>query len=86
MAWNNLGIALAAKGEHDEAIKAYRKAIDDPKYEHHARVWRNLAQSYVDAGKQKQAEDAFNKALVSPDTWEMITLAPALVCSFLKPK
>ena len=66
-AWNNLGNALTAKRDFDGAIKAFRRALDDPKYDTPAKVWANLAQSYVVAGKPKLAEDAFKKAIASPD-------------------
>jgi ribonuclease BN (tRNA processing enzyme) len=66
-AWNNLGIAHAAKGNYDEAIKAYRKALAAPKSDNQAKAWANLAQTYVKVGKSELAREAFKKVLAAPD-------------------
>ena len=61
------GAALYAKDEYDEAIKAYRKALNDPRLKTRAKAWTNLAQTYARMGRRKQAEKAFKKALEDPD-------------------
>lgn len=59
--WNNLGIALADKGESKEAIECYLKAIglsDEYPETHH-----NLANEYLLTGKHELAEAEYKKAI-----------------------
>ena len=61
------GAALAAKGEHDEAIKAYRKALDDPKFDTPAAyAWTNLGIVLAAKGELDEAIKAYRKALDDP--------------------
>lgn len=59
--WNNLGMALAEKGKHEEAISCYLKSIqlaDVYPQTHH-----NLANEYFALGKYEQAEAEYFRAL-----------------------
>ena len=57
------GAALDAKGEHDEAIKAFLKALDDSKFDKPGYAWNNLGISLAKKGKHDEAIKAFHKAL-----------------------
>jgi len=62
----NLGIALQKKGELDQAIAQFQKAIDiKPDY---APAWNNLGTALQSAGVPDQAVAAFQKAIeIKPD-------------------
>lgn len=59
------GSAFQTKGEHDEAIKAYRKATEDPMFSKPAYVWHNLGNSFLAKGEYDKAIDTYHKALDS---------------------
>ncbi|MEJ2220500.1 MAG: tetratricopeptide repeat protein [Desulfobacterales bacterium] len=63
---NNLGVALADQGYHDEAIEKYHKAIEiDPLYEEPI---ANIGLSLVEQGKIKEGITQFLKALeINPE-------------------
>ncbi len=75
------GAALLAKGEHDEAIKACRKALDDPKLDTAGYAWYNLALALSAKGEDDEAIKAYRKALDDPaydrpgDAWNNLGLA-----------
>ena len=57
----NLGVALKAKGQQDEAIAEYRKAIQiDPK---HVSAQYNLGVALANKGRVDQAIAAYDKAI-----------------------
>jgi superkiller protein 3 len=57
----NLGVALKAKGQLEEAIEAYRKAIQlDPNY---ANAYSNLGSALYDKGQLEEAIEAYRKAI-----------------------
>lgn len=59
--WNSQGNTLAKKGNYNDAIKAYTKAIEiDPNY---AAPWSNIGACLYDKGKYWDAIDYFNKAI-----------------------
>ena len=60
------GAALHEKGELDEAIKAYRKALDDPKYDTPGVAWNNIGITLATKGEQDEAVKAYRKALDDP--------------------
>ena len=60
------GATLAAKGEHDNAIKAYRKALDDPKYLKPGYAWHNLGIALAAKGEYDEAIKADRMALDDP--------------------
>ena len=59
--YNNLGVALADKGYHEEALKAYHKALEiDPHYEDPI---ANIGLSLAEQGKMEESISQFLKAL-----------------------
>lgn len=56
------GGALTAKGDLDEAINAYRNAIDDPNFNPPGYAWHNLAFTLTAKGDYDEAIKAFRKA------------------------
>ena len=59
---NNLGLCLRAQNRLDEAITAYRKALDlNPSY---APAWSNIGLDQHKLGHLNEALDAFDRALV----------------------
>ena len=59
--YNNLGVALADKGDHEEALKAYHKALEiDPHYEDPI---ANIGLSLAEQGKIEESITQFLKAL-----------------------
>ncbi len=60
--FNNLGVALADQGDHDEAIKQYQKALQiDPLYQDPV---ANIGLSLAQKGKMEESITQFLKALV----------------------
>ncbi len=60
------GTALAGKGEWDEAIKAFRKAINTPGCDNMGGVWNNLGGAYSAKGDWDEAIKAVSNALHTP--------------------
>jgi tetratricopeptide (TPR) repeat protein/ribonuclease BN (tRNA processing enzyme) len=60
------GATHQSKQDHDEAIKAYRKAIDDPKFDARGRAWFNLGNALADKGEYDEAINAYSKAIDDP--------------------
>ena len=58
-----LGSSHHAKEEYDEAFSAYRKAIDDPKFEPKGRAWYNLGNALAETGRTDEAISAYLKAI-----------------------
>jgi tetratricopeptide (TPR) repeat protein len=59
--YNNLGVALADKGYHEAALKAYHKALEiDPHYEDPI---ANIGLSLAEQGKMEESISQFLKAL-----------------------
>ena len=59
--YNNLGVALADQGEHDEAIKKYEKALQiDP---HYWDAVANIGLSLAEKGKTEESITQFQRAL-----------------------
>jgi tetratricopeptide (TPR) repeat protein len=59
--YNNLGVALADRGRHEEAIQNYRKAIElDPRYQDPV---ENIGLSLAEQGKMEESIAYFLKAL-----------------------
>jgi tetratricopeptide (TPR) repeat protein len=63
---NVQGGALCAKGEYDKAIMAYRKALDDPKFDMPGAVWYNLGFTLDEKGEYDEAIKAYQKSLDEP--------------------
>jgi tetratricopeptide (TPR) repeat protein/ribonuclease BN (tRNA processing enzyme) len=60
------GFAHQSKGAHDEAIKAYRNALDDPSYDTPGNAWNNLGAALDAKGAHDEAIEAYRKALDDP--------------------
>lgn len=60
------GATYFSKGEHDQAIKAYLKALDDPKNDTPGYAWHNLGYTLGDKGEFDEAIKAYRKALEDP--------------------
>lgn len=60
------GATLGAKGEQNEAIQAYRKALDDPKSDIPGNAWYNLGVALGAKGEYNEAIQAYHKALDDP--------------------
>ncbi|MCX8067152.1 MAG: tetratricopeptide repeat protein, partial [Anaerolineae bacterium] len=59
--WNNLGNAYSDLGRHEEAIEAYRQAIElDPKL---AAPWNNMGYVYSRLGRYEEAAEAYRRAI-----------------------
>jgi tetratricopeptide (TPR) repeat protein/ribonuclease BN (tRNA processing enzyme) len=61
------GSVLHEKGEQDEAIKAFRAALDDPKFDTPGYAWTNLGRVLSAAGEFDEAIKAYHNALVDPN-------------------
>ena len=62
MTFNNLGNAYGVKGSFEQAVAAYRKAVDlNPQY---AEAWMNLGVTAMRAGKTATAAEGFRQAVV----------------------
>lgn len=59
--WTNLGMAMANKGRHAEAVKHYLMAIELE--DSYAETHHNLGNAYLYLGRPKEAEEEFIKAL-----------------------
>jgi uncharacterized protein len=67
--WNALGIAYGKKGEYDQAIEAFCKALELKPDLHEA--WNNLGVAYDTKGEYDRAIEAYRKALeLKPDLHE----------------
>jgi Flp pilus assembly protein TadD/DNA-binding MarR family transcriptional regulator/Cdc6-like AAA superfamily ATPase len=67
--WNALGIAYGKKGEYDQAIEAFCKALELKPDDHEA--WYNLSVAYYKKGEYDRAIEAYRKALeLKPDLHE----------------
>ncbi len=60
-AWNNLGVAYSKRGEHEQAVEAYRKALEIKPDDHGA--WNNLGNVYSERGEHEQAIAAYRRAI-----------------------
>jgi Flp pilus assembly protein TadD len=69
--YNNLGVALADRGYHDEAIKKYQKALEiDPFYQDPV---ANIGLSLAGQGKIKESITQFLKALeINPEDYKTL--------------
>ncbi len=70
-AWRGLfhfvrGASHHSKGEYDEAIKAYRQALDDPKLDALGKAWHNLGNALRAKGEHDEAIKAYRQALDDP--------------------
>lgn len=58
---NNLGIEYAKRGQYDQAIASYQRAIEvDPTSPH---AYHNLGHAYLEQGRLDKAEDYFRRAI-----------------------
>ncbi|MBB5036415.1 tetratricopeptide repeat protein [Prosthecobacter dejongeii] len=60
------GAAFEEEGHHEEAIKAYRKALDDPKLSQPGNVWNSFGNKLADKGALDEAIKAYRRALDDP--------------------
>lgn len=60
------GAALHSKGELDEAIEAYRKALNDPTFDMPGEAWNSLGIALRGKGELDAAIEAHRKALDDP--------------------
>ncbi len=60
------GAVLQELDRTEEAIKAYRKAVADPKYDTPGNAWNNLGNVYSGKGEYDEAIKAYRKALADP--------------------
>lgn len=69
--FSNYGLALAERGEHDQAIEQYRKAIEaDPGY---VQAYLNLGLALTATGKPDEALLEYQKALdINPDYTDVV--------------
>jgi tetratricopeptide (TPR) repeat protein len=69
--YNNLGVALADQGYHDEALKKYRKALQiDPHYQDPV---ANIGLSMAEQGKMEESITQFSKALeINPKDYKTL--------------
>ena len=58
---NNQAIILAADGSFNEALACFARAITIE--QNNSLLWYNMALTYRDAGKLKEAEESLKKAL-----------------------
>ena len=62
MTYNNLGNAYGVKGDFEQAVEAYRKAVGlDPTF---AEAWMNLGVTAMRAGEPAMAAEGFRRAAV----------------------
>lgn len=69
--WNNLGLAYAELGRRDDAIKAYRKALEyDPK---NSTAWHNMITEFYHADRPSDiaavCEEAVRHVPADPQIW-----------------
>ena len=75
------GVACYVRGEYDEAIKAYRMAIDDPHFDKPGIAWNNIGLVFEANGEHDHAIKAYREALADPGfeqcegTWNSLGLA-----------
>ncbi|NIA10735.1 MAG: tetratricopeptide repeat protein [Nitrospiraceae bacterium] len=68
-AWNNTGATYTNKGEHDEAIRCFQKAVEI-KPDQHA-FWYNMGLAYAEKGEHDEAISCYRKAVkFKPDMHE----------------
>ena len=60
---HNLGIALAQQGKFDEAIVAYKKALNFPTYTTPEVAYYNMGEVYIRLRKPQEAEESFRAAI-----------------------
>ena len=60
-AWNNLGLAVAAKGRREEAMADFRKAIEVSAA--HEGAWNNLGLALAGAGRTAEAMECYRRVL-----------------------
>ena len=66
MAWTNKGVSFAALGRHQEALKAYDKAIEIKPDDHKA--WHNKGNAIRKLGRYEEALKVYDKAIeIKPD-------------------
>jgi len=66
-AWNNLGSLHHARGEYDEAVECYRRALEQ---EERASVLKNLGTAHMAAERPDLALDAYRKAFaIDPEVF-----------------
>lgn len=73
--YNNIGVSFYYLKRYNEAINAYKKALDEnPNF---AEAWANLGNSLKDTHRNSQAERAFEQALMIRPTfaWALSCLA-----------
>ncbi|MBK8041314.1 MAG: tetratricopeptide repeat protein [Haliscomenobacter sp.] len=63
VAFNNMGNAFYAKGEHDKAIECYQKAVGIKPDFHQAFI--NMGSAYDDLGDKDKAIECYQKPLAS---------------------
>lgn len=61
------GTSLANKGNHEAAIEAYRKALDDPSFDTPGKAWNNIGLALSAKGEHDGAIEAYRKALDDPN-------------------
>jgi Tfp pilus assembly protein PilF/ribonuclease BN (tRNA processing enzyme) len=71
------GFALQGMGEYDRAIEAYRKALEDPRFDQPGKAWNNLGKVLHDKGEYGLAIEAYRKGLEDPnetpgDVWNNV--------------
>ncbi len=62
-----VGTSHSARHELDSAISAYRKAIEDPKFEPLGKAWYNLGVTFAAKGEFEEAIGAYRKAIDDPN-------------------
>ncbi len=50
-------------GRYDKAMEAYRKAMENPKYEQYDQAWFNIGSLLADLGRHGEALEAYDKAI-----------------------
>lgn len=61
------GAAHGLQGQYDEAIRAFRQALEDPNFDRPGNAWRNLGLALFYKGQFDEAIQATRKALEDPN-------------------
>ncbi|GAA5141894.1 hypothetical protein GCM10023213_26880 [Prosthecobacter algae] len=75
------GSAFHGSGQHEEAIKSYRRVLDDPQFDQPGYAWTNLGLALLAKGEPDEAIKAYGKALEDPNyathgnTWNNLGIA-----------